>query len=71
MSRALSLVAVLGLALLSSGCMAAYTDIRKVDDNTYVLTRTKQGFFRTYGTAFICNPVGQSSDLHCTEVDSP
>jgi len=67
----LALLFVIAAGAMTTGCVAAYTDIRKVDDNTYVLTRTKQGFMRTYGTVFVCNPVGPSGDLHCTEVDSP
>jgi len=58
-------------AFLLGGCAAVYTDIRKVDDNTYIMTRTKQGFFNVKGTVFSCSPVGQSPDLKCVEIDSP
>ena len=61
----------IALASVLGGCAGYYSDIRKVDDNTYVVTRTKQGFFRTYGTVFVCNPVGGSADLKCNEIDSP
>jgi hypothetical protein len=58
-------------AFVIGGCAAVYTDIRKVDDNTYILTRTKQGFFNVRGTVYQCNPVGQTPDLKCVEIDSP
>jgi hypothetical protein len=59
------------IAFIIGGCAAVYTDIRKVDESTYILTRTKQGFFHVKGTVFTCTPVGQSPDLKCTEIDSP
>lgn len=62
--------AVVALSLLG-GCAGYYSDIRKVDDKTYIVTRTKQGFFRTYGTVFTCTPIGDGPDLKCTEIDSP
>jgi hypothetical protein len=65
----------LALCVLASlavgGCAAVYSDIRKVDDNTYILTRTKRGFFAEKGTVFSCTPIGQSPDLKCVEIDSP
>ena len=65
-----ALLAVIAVTMLG-GCAGYYSDIRKVDDKTYVVTRTKQGFFKTYGTVFHCTVVGDSADLKCTEVDSP
>lgn len=59
------------VAALVGGCAGVYTDIRKVDDNTYILTRTKQGFFHVSGTLYSCSPVGQTADLKCVELDSP
>jgi hypothetical protein len=58
-------------AVVVGGCAAVYTDIRKVDDNNYILTRTKQGFFSVKGTVYSCSPVGQTPDLKCVEIDSP
>jgi hypothetical protein len=63
------LVAVLAIA--ATGCASAYTSIRKIDDSTYMLTRTKAGFGKTYGTLYICKPIGQSPDLQCTELAEP
>ena len=59
------------LLALSTGCQGVYTSIYRVDDNTYYLTRTKQGFFKTYGTLFVCKPIENSADLQCREIDSP
>jgi hypothetical protein len=56
------------VALASTGCASTYTSLRKVDDNTYVLTRTQQGFFHTYGSVFSCTPAGEN--LKCTELGS-
>ncbi len=58
-------------AVFVGGCAAVYTDIRKVDESTYILTRTKQGFFNVRGTVYSCSPVGQTADLKCVEIDSP
>lgn len=68
MTRAIVLALV---AVASVGCANTYTAIRKVDDNTYILTRTKQGFGKTYGTVYLCKPIGQSADLHCVVLDEP
>lgn len=65
-----AILAVLAVTQLG-GCAGYYSDIRRVDDKTYVVTRTKQGFFRTYGTVFHCTVIGESADLKCVEVDSP
>jgi hypothetical protein len=57
-------------ALASSGCAAAYTDIRKVDDAHYIVTRTKQGFMRTYGSVYYCTARSELA-LDCEEIDTP
>jgi len=62
--------ALLVMTLASSGCAAQYTDIRKVDDAHYVVTRTKQGFFRTFGTVYYCTARTELA-LDCEEIDSP
>ena len=41
-----------------------FTSLRKVDDTTYVLTRTENGFFRTFSTVFSCTPVRRDSQVH-------
>jgi hypothetical protein len=66
---------MLGLFLLLpfvGGCPpSAFSAIRKVDDNTYMLTRTKGKSGGTYGTLFVCRPIGQSPDLQCSELGEP
>jgi hypothetical protein len=69
MSRLLIGALIVG-ALATSGCQAVYTDIRKVDDAHYVVTRTKQGFFRTYGTVYYCT-ARTELNLDCEEIDTP
>lgn len=64
------LAIAMGIAFVVGGCAAVYTDIRKVDDNTYIMTRTKQGFFSVKGSVFQCTPVGQTPDLKCVEIDT-
>ena len=64
-------VLVLATVCASLGCASVYTDIHKVDDNNYFITRTKQGFFSTHGTVYQCQPIGTSGDLRCTEIDTP
>ena len=59
-----------GLLLMSlTGCGSIYTHIYKVDQNTYYITRTKQGFV-PYGTLFRCQTM-QNADLNCVEIDTP
>ncbi|MGK3997780.1 hypothetical protein [Sorangium sp. So ce1024] len=60
---------ILGLViagLCATGCQASYTSIRQVDANRYQVTRTKQGFFRTYGTLLDCQARGDA--MTCTEI---
>ncbi len=72
MKLRLVLVLILGIALVStlSGCASVYTHIYRADPNTYYITRTKQGFFSTYGTLYRCQPM-QNADLSCVEIDTP
>ncbi len=67
MSRAILLFLAVA-AIASTGCASTYSSIRKVDDNTYILTRTQMGFFRTFGSVFSCTPEGEN--FKCTEVGS-
>jgi hypothetical protein len=67
MSRAIVLVLAVA-AVASTGCASTYSSLRKVDDNSYVLTRTEHGFFHTFGAVYSCVPVGDN--LKCTEIGS-
>jgi hypothetical protein len=67
MNRAILLFLAIA-AVGSTGCASTYSSLRKVDDNTYVLTRTEHGFFHTYGSVFSCTPAGDN--LKCTELGS-
>ncbi|AUX38675.1 hypothetical protein SOCE26_000530 [Sorangium cellulosum] len=65
MKRAL----IFGLLLASLGavgCQGSYTSIRQVDAARYQVTRTKQGFFHTYGTVLDCQAKGD--EMTCTEI---
>lgn len=67
-----TIFAAAALALLVTGCPpSSYTSIRKVDDNTYLITRTKGKSGGTYGTLLVCRPIGQSPDLACGELGEP
>jgi hypothetical protein len=66
---------MVGLLLLlpfAAGCPpSAFTSIRKIDDNTYMITRTTGKSGGTYGTLLTCRPIGQSPDLQCSELGEP
>ncbi len=69
MKRALGLLCV-SAALEVTGCAATFTSIRRLDDGTYVVTRTKSGFMGiTSGKLFQCAPAG--GGMRCIEIDSP
>lgn len=60
---------ILGLliaGLCATGCQASYTSIRQIDATRYQVTRTKQGFFKTYGTLLDCQARGDA--MTCTEI---
>ena len=59
------------LAVLSAGCQATYTSIRKTGDNEYLLTRTKQGPFNFWGTLYACKASADGGALTCSEVAEP
>ena len=61
---------LLSLVVVGTGCSTTYSSIQKNGDNSYTLTRTKAGFFRTYGTVYRCQPRPDQS-LGCEEIDSP
>lgn len=65
-----AIVVFLGIAALAStaGCASTYSSLRKVDDNNYVLTRSKSVPFYTWGTVYNCTPNGDN--LKCTELGS-
>jgi hypothetical protein len=66
--RALILTVFAAIASLSTGCAATYTNIHKNEDGSYLVTRTKAGFIRMYGTLFQCTPQGET--MVCKEIDS-
>jgi hypothetical protein len=53
-----------------AGCASTYSNIEKTGDNTYLITRTKQGFFKTDGSLFQCTAAGETK-LNCKEVGTP
>ncbi|MGK4008097.1 hypothetical protein WMF31_36100 [Sorangium sp. So ce1036] len=60
---------ILGLVLASLGavgCQGSYTSIRQIDGTRYHITRSKQGFFNTYGTVLDCQARGD--EMTCTEI---
>ncbi|HTN89780.1 MAG TPA: hypothetical protein VL242_39165 [Sorangium sp.] len=60
---------ILGLLIAglgATGCQASYTSIRQIDATRYQITRTKQGFFNTYGTLLDCQARGD--EMTCTEI---
>ena len=65
----LRLVSAAGFLSLVAGCGSVYTNIEKTGENTYLITRTKQGLV-PYGTLFQCQARGDTQ-LDCKEVGSP
>ena len=65
----LALTAFVTLSTLG-GCASLYTNIEKTGDNTYLVTRVKQGFFNAYGTLFQCT-APREDELQCHEVGAP
>lgn len=62
--------AVLGVLVFgATGCAAVYTNIEKQEDGSYLVTRTKQGPFKTYGSLFKCAPNGDT--MNCQEIAQP
>jgi hypothetical protein len=68
MKRAIVLFLAVVAIASTTGCATTYTSLRKVDDNSYVLTKTQHGFFSTYGSVYSCTPTGDN--LKCTELGS-
>ena len=66
MTKKLALSAV--LALSSVGCASTFTHIEKLDDKSYSVTSTKQGFFKVSGTLYRCEAYGKR--MVCTEIAS-
>lgn len=69
--RPLALLLTLVLGALASGCNATYTSIRKHEGGEYLVTRTKVGFFSTYGTLYACKPSADGGAMACQEIASP
>lgn len=63
---ALSMFALLGL----NGCASVYTNIEKDGENTYLVTRVKQGFFTFSGNLYQCQLVTETK-MKCREVGVP
>ena len=64
------LVLLLVLSNFDVGCAATWTSVRKLDDGTYVVTRTKSGFMgATSGKVFQCAAGG--GGMRCTEISGP
>ena len=68
MKRAIVLFLAVVAIASTTGCATTYTSLRKVDDNSYVLTKTQNGFFSTSGSVYNCTPAGDN--LKCTELGS-
>ena len=68
MKRAVLLFLGVVAVASTTGCASTYSSLRKVDDNNYVLTKTQQGFFHTFGSVYSCTPAGDN--LKCTELGS-
>ena len=66
MKSILGLVSVGLLALLSNGCASVYTNIEKVGEGEYLITKTRAGFLNAHGTLYRCT--GQGASLKCTEI---
>jgi hypothetical protein len=60
------ILGVLLAGLACSGCQAAYTSIRQIDQTRYHVTRTKVGFLNTYGTLYEC--VARGTEMTCREI---
>ncbi len=54
----------------ATGCASLYTNIEKTGDNTYLVTRIKQGFFSVSGTLFACTASSETK-MTCKEIASP
>ena len=53
-----------------TGCATLYTNIEKTGDNTYLVTRIKQGFFNVSGSLFACTASSETK-MTCKEVGTP
>ena len=71
MSKLTLTATAIALALSSAtGCASLYTNIEKTGDNTYLVTRIKQGFFNVSGTLFACTASSETK-MTCKEVGNP
>ena len=61
-------ILVLVVALLSSGCVSAYSSIKPARGGGYTLTRMDNDYWTTRGTLLRCAPVA-NGDLDCKEID--
>ena len=58
---------LLATCAASSGCAATYTSIRRAEDGTYFITRTKQNAFTAWGT--VASADGAS--MQCENIAEP
>ncbi len=68
-----TLLATLALALAApalNGCASVYTNIEKDGENTYLVTRVKQGFFTVSGSLYQCQVVSEAK-MKCREIAAP
>lgn len=70
MTTTLKALAALAL-LITTGCQATYTSIRRDDDTTYYITRTKQNPFAAWGTLFRCAATKDARQLKCGTIGEP
>ena len=70
MNKIIRLALVTASLATLGGCASTYTNIEKTGESSYLVTRTKQGFFVTSGTLLQCQPQGDTK-LACKEVGNP
>ena len=56
------------VALVSSGCVSAYSSIKPARGGGYTLTRMDNDYWTTRGTLLRCTPM-PNGDLDCKEID--
>jgi hypothetical protein len=57
--------------VVQAGCAATYTSIRRADDGTYFITRTKQNAFTAWGTLHHCTASADGSAMQCETIAEP
>ncbi len=62
---------LLATCAASSGCAATYTSIRRAEDGTYFITRTKQNAFTAWGTVHHCIASADGGSMQCENIAEP